>query len=538
MRTKQSMRGHKLILLFVFLILHLQNCKKGRSANAPLPPIDSNVVTPTILPEGTYEIGQYNTQRIITLASESVEDSIYTQQVWKYNESPSQFWHVTNVGNDLYRISNAYSGKVLEAPHGILKEGQQLWQWRYNGGEAQLWKIQSIGNGLYTVINKATGLCVNLEDGSNSNGAKITQRVSAKTPDQSWQFTQVISTYVDVDAVNFFRRTSGWIASDGTASAILNDGRVIWLMGDSNIDDYDSVKQKMTCLFQVRNSALLQPANHSWDWHQTTTLIDNPFSGFRSYFKKEPDDNFWMWPGCAFQVAGNDTIYVYNQPFKRSSQNSFGWANDSNAVLAKVSSGDMKVITYSSLPEFNDINFGQGFSTENDGYVYAFGSRQTFIYSNVYVARFPANDPNGTWNYWTTNGWNTDITKVTAIAEGASNGVAVTKVNNKYLCFSSEFSVGCDQGSHIYVSVSNNVNGPFTTRKEIYTIPDKLKGHYPFFYGVNVHPEFNGNNEILVTYDINGYGDCVNTCENGWSDPDTYRPKAIRIPFSLIDAGL
>lgn len=102
-----------------------------------------------------------------------------------------------------------------------------------------------------------------------------------------------------------------------------------------------------------------------------------------------------------------------------------------------------------------------------------------------------------------------------------------------------EFSVGCDQGTHIYVSVSDNVNGPLTERKEIYTIPDKLEGHYPFFYGVNIHPHFdNGNKELLITYDINGYGDCVKTCKNGWTNPDTYRPRAIRIPYSMIDAGL
>lgn len=528
------MRIIKLATLSITLLFLFQHCKKVEPLTTTITSSQAGNVS-VDLPDGTYAIGQSNSQRTIALASESIEDSVLVLQ-WKYSQSQSQLWHVTNIVGGYCRISSAYSGKALEAPHaGSNNEGRQLWQWRYDGNDAQLWQIQSTGSGLYKIINKATGLYVNLEAGSKTNGAKITERAATNTADQNWQFTVVTSIYADVDAVNFFRRTSGWIASDGAATALLSDGRVLWLMGDSNIDDYDSVKQKMTCLFQVRNSALLQPSDHSWDWHQTSTLTGNPFGGTQSYFKNKTGDDSWMWPGCGFQLPANDTVYVYNQPLKKKGQL---WQNDSNAVWAKIRSSDMKVVAYSMLPAFNDINFGLGFVKESDGYVYAYGNRQTFIYSNLFVARFPANDPNAPWSYFTKNGWSVDVTKAKPIGEGASNSMQVVKVNNKYVCFSSEFSVGCDQGTKIYVSVSTSINGPFSARKEIYTIPDKLQGHYPFFYAVNAHPEFNNNNELLLTYDINGFGDCITTCKNGWTNPDVYRPRAIRIPFSIIDAGL
>src|SRR5690606_33518827 len=47
--------------------------------------------------------------------------------------------------------------------------------------------------------------------------------------------------YPDSTVIRFFQRTSGWIASDGALSVPLSDCRTLWLMGDSHIDDYDSV---------------------------------------------------------------------------------------------------------------------------------------------------------------------------------------------------------------------------------------------------------------------------------------------------------
>lgn len=66
---------------------------------------------------------------------------------------------------------------------------------------------------------------------------------------------QQAEVYKDSLATQFFRRTTGWIASDGALSVGLNDGRTLWLMGDSHIDDYDTVTSSIPCLFQVRNAA-------------------------------------------------------------------------------------------------------------------------------------------------------------------------------------------------------------------------------------------------------------------------------------------
>src|SRR5438046_10044486 len=64
----------------------------------------------------------------------------------------------------------------------------------------------------------------------------------------------------DRSFTEFCRRTSGWTAGDGAVSVPLSDGRVLWLFGDSHVDDYDQATGTMPCLFQVRNAGLVQQA--------------------------------------------------------------------------------------------------------------------------------------------------------------------------------------------------------------------------------------------------------------------------------------
>lgn len=155
------------------------------------------------------------------------------------------------------------------------------------------------------------------------------------------------------------------------------------------------------------------------------------------------------------------------------------------------------------------------------------------------MARFPKNNPRAKWSFWNGSAWDTAIAHIAPITQGASNGVYVAKVRNKYVALSTEFSVSCDAGTRIYVATSNNITGPFTNRKVLYTIPDNELGHTPFFYAPALHPEYiNANNEILITYDINTFSSCLPNCINNGFNPDYYRPRGLRVPLQLIDSSI
>jgi hypothetical protein len=73
----------------------------------------------------------------------------------------------------------------------------------------------------------------------------------------------------------------------------------------------------------------------------------------------------------------------------------------------------------------------------------------------------------------------------------------------------------------------------------LYTLPDNELGHTPFFYGPAIHPEYiNSKNELLITYDINCYSNCLPSCINNGFNPDYYRPRGLRVPLNLIDSSI
>lgn len=342
------------------------------------------------------------------------------------------------------------------------------------------------------------------------------------------------SPHKDSTVTNFFRRSSGHIASDAGFTIPLSDGRTMWLMGDSHIDDYDPGTGTVPCLFQVRNAALVQPS-HDWDWRHTATLIGNG-PGIRSFLKNNPDDEHFIWPGVGIQIK--DTVYIYCSSMKnaKSELEGFGFAHAGNDFFAKVHFPDLKVVGYGALQGFDEIGFGIGFIRQGR-WVYVYGQKFVKLRNELFVARFSDSRPCGPWEFWGGAGWTADIGKIVPVArqDGVSGTFQVCLVRGRVLLVSSALSMGCDQGKDIYASSSGSLTGPFSVPQRIYTIDDTLQGHYPFFYAAVAHPEFPYLRQgLLFTYAINGYGTCVPVCNDGRMNPDYYRLKAFSLSVDSL----
>jgi hypothetical protein len=337
----------------------------------------------------------------------------------------------------------------------------------------------------------------------------------------------------DVAFTELFRRSSGWIAGDGAVTIPLSGGRVLWLFGDSHVDDLDPATGTIPCLFQTRNAAFIHNTN---DLHNVRTMI-GPGPSFRSWLKNSTNESEWFWPGSGFQEGAS--IFVYLSALRKTTaEGAFAFESTGTDYWARIRFPEMDRIAYMPLTSFNGIVFGQGFVPEGE-HLYAFGQKPRGLGSDVYVARLKKIKPEAKWDFWDGTNWNTSVASAAVIAQGRSTSVHICKINNKFLLTTSAFSVGCDQGKEIFMGTSRSPTGPFTQLKKIYTVEDTFQGHYPFFYFAVAHPEFiNSRQELLVTYSINNYEPCLPACENGRAIPDHYRPKAIRVPLKLIDPEL
>lgn len=333
-------------------------------------------------------------------------------------------------------------------------------------------------------------------------------------------------TYKDNSFTDLFRTEKGWIAGDGAYSIALKNGTTLWAFGDSYMDCYDTATGTVPCLFQARNALVTINRDNASVMVTMRNEENTP-----TYFNYGRSRKYWFWPGAGFE--SHDTAYLFLTRLRSTSDTGM-WSFevvDSNYV-AKIASGNK--VTYSLLHSGNGITFGVATLIHN-GYTYVYGIRSNGFGNDLFAARFSEGDIYSEWEYYDGAAWSSNPGKAQKIHSEFTSSFNLCKIGDKFVLLTTEFSVDCDQGKNIFVSVGENPWGPFTNQHSVWQVDDTLKGHLPFFYCANAHPEFdNGKDELLVTYCINGYGKCVETCTDNKLDPDVYRPKAIRIPYSVL----
>lgn len=337
-------------------------------------------------------------------------------------------------------------------------------------------------------------------------------------------------TYKDEAFTALFHRTIGLVAGDVALSIPLNNGKSLWVFGDSYIDHYDESTKTVPCLFQVRNAALEMGISNPME---QKTLLGKESS---SLFPTGVND-YWFWPGPG--LVNNDTAYVFQSLLHNTGQGGmWGFEVVDSLFVAKMHIPTMQVKGYLCLGGRDNISFNN--SVVEDGeYDLVYGIRDNGFGNDLFVARFTGNNPQTKWEYFDGSGWTENIKNAEKIFSEFTSSFYVLKLKDKYVLITTEFSVDCNQGKEIYTYTSDTPFGPFENKKTVWTVDDTLNGNYPFFYMAMAHPEYdNGKNELLITYCINGYGKCVETCINNRMDPNVYRPKAIRVPYKLIDESL
>jgi hypothetical protein len=192
---------------------------------------------------------------------------------------------------------------------------------------------------------------------------------------------------------------------------------------------------------------------------------------------------------------------------------------------------------------FNSTNYGYTvFLDHAKGFCYAYGLFNPSINSdnNMYVARFPMNSLHDKWQYYSNvnDEWVDPASGATPIAMVPGENFSIRKIKNKYVFLTQASGKACNKGTEIYSQTSAYLYGPFLNYQLLHTIEDNLGGNTPVTFGVTLHPQFiNSEDEVLITYALNGYSPCVSTCVGGYDNPDFYRIRTLRVGLKKIDAA-
>lgn len=331
---------------------------------------------------------------------------------------------------------------------------------------------------------------------------------------------KLLPTYTDSSTTAMFQQTQGVTAALGGKSLALNDGRILWLFGASHLNDF-TANQTIACSANAHNSAMIQ----------TTSNTMQTLNAGNADFIPSNESNTWFTPLHAYQYE--DTVFVFAK--KESAVANY------KTYIAKIHFPDMQFVRLDSM-SLNTTIYGYNIIADTmQGFCFIYGLYQPLSAStsSLTLARFSLTSPHSTWLYYDNSKWYNPPSSASTIATIPAENVCIEKVKNKYILMTQDAGFTCNTGFTIYSKVASNPWGPFSNYVQQYQVADKLAGISPATKDVAIHREnINGNDEILMTYAINGYAPCMNTCNGGEDNPDYYRIKAVRIPLKNFDPGL
>lgn len=325
--------------------------------------------------------------------------------------------------------------------------------------------------------------------------------------------------YMDSSALQLFRQTQGITAGMDARSIVLNNGQILWIFQSAHLNDYNAADGTIACSPNLHNAAMLQQisgqvnvVNNSGDWIPSN------------------ETNTWFEPLHGYQFM--DTVYIFARKSGSSSTKTF---------IAKALMPSLQIVRIDSMSQAQHYYGYSVMADTAEGFCYVYGLKSSNVNSQnvMTLARFPMNNIHDTWLYYSDGAWLNPPSSASTIASIPAENACVRQVKNKYLLITQESGFACNKGRTIYGQVAHDPWGPFQNYKTIYTVGDLTGNISPACRQAIIHPHtLNAAGEVLMTYSINGYAPCLNTCFNGFDQADYYRIKTVRLPIKNIDPNL
>jgi len=326
-----------------------------------------------------------------------------------------------------------------------------------------------------------------------------------------------------------FAGKEGWVGGDAVYSVVLGPERVAWLFGDTLIG---AVKEGRRAGAVMVNNTVGVQIGRAKD--SPIQFVTGPLKEGRPTSLFTPTDgNGWLWPQAAIR-AGRSLFIFLPQIQRTKDSGAFGF-REVRQVLGEIDNPDdppqawrmrQHLVPFASFEPEKKRSWGSALLLDGEHlFIYGYEeSKKAIGNKRLIVARAPAAKLADftSWRFRTSAGWSDMPADAAPLAKGVGAEFSVSRMpgGGGYILVTTENGLS----DRIIGMFSDAPEGPWSAPVLLYTCPEMSKDKSVFSYSAKAHAWAAGENELLISY-----------CVNGWEfarlfkDDDVYRPKFIRV---------
>jgi hypothetical protein len=328
------------------------------------------------------------------------------------------------------------------------------------------------------------------------------------------------------EADALFHQDPRWLGADAAYSVPLNDGRILWLFGDTFVAKTAAHVRSESRM--VRNTIAIQrggdptTASMTFYWR-------GPQNAPESFFSEDGDR--WYWPGHGMRLG--PALVLFFQRVKATPGQGLGFEADGwRAAIIDDASGEPTQWTVRMVaPTTAPLGIAVGAALNLDGdRVVALAQREPGDHAGFLVRWVESDLLDGRIDlaeWWTSNrGWvaQADLrgepSSVMANA-GPESSLHFKGSNSKWIHVRSE-GFG---STTIVVSHADRLEGPWSTPQVMFRPPESNRANI-LVYAAKGHPELVAGGALAITYASNTLGDFATLV----NDTSLYYPRFVKLP--------
>lgn len=346
---------------------------------------------------------------------------------------------------------------------------------------------------------------------------------------------QLVSVSPDTSMTQMLAaQSSGWIGSDVAHSIPLDNGKVLWLFGDTLIGNVSGGQREGGAAFinnsiGIQDTALAPPAGMQFYWG----------AGNTSFFPHQPGTpgNFY-WPTNGIYLNGELFLFCYSV--------SSGLNLDRTTLIRVANPNDPPTAWIESYHDFgiggNTLNFHSAIRVEPP-HVYFLGSEQAggsshAVLARITIANLISGSLGSSLEYYSNPSSPTWSSTTSSLVRLFTPGNTETSIHYEPT-WSRYFATTYDVVTPtIYITTAPALTGPWSEPACIYEVPEHDAVSFPIWsYAARPHPEFSSvPGELVISYATNTVGTLAPLFTP--EGLQIYVPKVIRAKFALPQTGV